>query len=124
MSQRARENEEAMRRRVQRRAEYVRRHNTDLALIRTVACAHDITSAELLRGQQFRRVVDARMELSLRFRARGMSLLEISHVTGWHHTTVLNHLRRAEKTRPRYKNVLSIEASVIPCPDLSGEWAI
>lgn len=100
--------------------------------IRTIcqvfAQEHAISIADLVGKSQSKNIVMARRKAIHALRRTGLSLPEIARYVGKHHTSVLSALRQPLRdpktnkvTQAPYQKIINWE---IPCPDLSGEWAI
>lgn len=89
-----------------------------LELARFKARAWNVDIADLLSGSKIRAVSNARRQLILALRARGHSQTQIGRWLGLDHSSVhyYEHGRRSQKQ--------PVNPFEIPCPDLSGEWAI
>ncbi len=79
------------------------------------AAAHNVTRADILGPRQFFHFVAARREAAQTLRRMGFSLAQIGFYLNRHHTTILYAVN---------ETVGESKAKEIPCPDLSGEWAI
>lgn len=74
----------------------------------------DISVAAMIDGPKTPRAVNAKRAAARRLRENGFTLNEIGVFLHRHHTSVL-HLLNSGSEPKKYE---------IPCPDLSGEWAI
>lgn len=94
------------------------------SVMRTIAAEHGMTISMAIssaRGCQSPIFVQCRAAMCVELRRLGLSLQVIGrYVGGMHHTSVM-HLIRAYGPEMQRKRQ---EAKEIPCPDLSGEWAI
>lgn len=54
----------------------------------------------------------------------GLPVKEICYRLGKVHATTVRQMLGLRKGRERHRIVLQVNPPVIPCPDLSGEWAI
>ena len=90
-------------------------------LFEQTAAKHDISVDYMLKRGRSMEQLRARAEVAYLLRARGWSLPRIGRALGgMHHTSVMHSLKvhyLPDMGRKR-------EPSAIPCPDLSGEWAI
>ena len=89
------------------------------ALVLAACARNDVPIAELLQGARHLRVTRARRAICCELSRRGYSLSQIGRWLRVHHTSVFYALRSqgraARAAAPR---------GPVPCPDLSGEWAI
>ena len=87
-----------------------------------VAVATGLRMCDILGKSQEPRFVQARKIAVVELRKLGYSYPRIGRILGGrHHTTVMRlarHWKRGVVVAPKY------EATQVPCPDLSGEWAI
>lgn len=91
------------------------------AVLRAMKCAAEdfnLSLPELLNGKSDTKV-KARRRCIQTLRRMGFSLTEIGRFMGRHHTTVLHALGGHSPRLSPEEQLASI-----PCPDLSGEWAI
>jgi len=72
-------------------------------------------------GHSIAEVTEARRQISVELRALGWSLPRIGYSLNLHHTSILYLLKKTAKPVQRAYSAYSRE---VPCPDLSGEWAI
>ena len=85
-------------------------------LIREVAARRGVALSTIVSRSHEPRAVAARAEVMLHLRMQGWSTPEIGRVFLMHHSNVLYSLKKLQQEQePSYE---------IPCPDLSGEWAI
>jgi hypothetical protein len=87
-----------------------------------MACAfrYGVTRDDLLHGGNRTLFVAARRDAARRLRGRGYSYPVIARYLGIHYTTALHLVR----TEGRIPVPVGDNRDEIPCPDLSGEWAI
>ncbi len=94
------------------------------AAMAVVASEHGMTismAVSAVRGCQSPLFVRCRAEMAVELRRIGISLPMIGvYLGGLHHTSVL-HLIRTYGPEAEKKRQAALD---IPCPDLSGEWAI
>lgn len=74
----------------------------------------DICIAAMIHGPQTRRAVNAKRRVARELREMGFTLNEIGRFIHRHNSTVLYLLKSGPAPA----------AFEVPCPDLSGEWAI
>lgn len=90
-----------------------------MAKMRLIASTYEIP-LELLRvrgyGHNSKERVACRGHIAAALRAEGISLATIGTYLNLHHTTVLYLIKEHIPVRAKQLE--------IPCPDLSGEWAI
>jgi hypothetical protein len=104
-------NEHAMRERQSRRTD-PRTPKFERTLAE-VCKIHELSQDVVLDGRQSADVVAARVELTHRLRRLGFSFYHMAKLTGFHHTTLMNHMRHEAP-----------DFGEISVPDWSGEWAI
>lgn len=85
-------------------------------LVTDICEFHEVPLEKFLEGKRGTSYTAARSACVKRLRGMGMSLSEIGQQLGIHHTSVLYYIRRPVRVALKNRD--------IPCPDLSGEWAI
>lgn len=87
------------------------------AIIRAAADRYEVTERLVLGLCQEKPCMDARRQVARRLRDEGYSYPVIGRYLNRHHTTIMHLLAHGtEEAR--------VSRSEIPCPDLSGVWAI
>ncbi len=81
-------------------------------LVVPILTRYRLSIDEVKSDSHFRTLVSCRREIACALRKAGWSLQEIGILIDRHHSSVLNLITPKRQTGP------------IPCPDLSGEWAI
>jgi hypothetical protein len=96
------------------------------AVIERCAEEGNISVAAMITGPQTRRAVNAKRQVARELRRHGFSLNEIGAFLQRDNSTVLYYLTSGPPTKsPRRAAAPDWPVwQEIPCPDLSGEWAI
>lgn len=89
-------------------------------VVESCALAADMSVVAMIRGPKTFRAVNAKRAAARALRAKGYSLNEIGFFLNRHHTSVLHLLNTEAKVAAPTRG----ESFEVPCPDLSGEWAI
>jgi chromosomal replication initiation ATPase DnaA len=89
-----------------------------LVVVKGVAKLFNVEFQDVLSGSRVRAVTQARHDVIRQLVERGNSQTQIGIWLGLHHTSVHYYANGRKIRNPRP------DPREIPCPDLSGEWAI
>lgn len=86
------------------------------AIMQDAADRYNLTVVEMVNGPKTAQACAAKSMVAKKLRGLGFSYSSIGRHLSLHHTSVMAYMKMRPKIKPG--------PVVIPCPDLSGEWAI